>query len=66
MLGNRANGIIGSGMMHNEVMSGVTEVLAYGTAVLLEKQALNSFYPLNFLTFISFSVRVEQIKLHRT
>jgi uncharacterized protein YbjQ (UPF0145 family) len=32
-----ANGIIGFRYDANEVMSGVTEVLAYGTAVLLEK-----------------------------
>jgi len=32
-----ANGIIGFRYDANEVMSGVTEVLAYGTAVLFEK-----------------------------
>lgn len=32
-----ANGIIGFRYDANEVMSGVTEVLAYGTAVVLEK-----------------------------
>lgn len=32
-----ANGIIGFRYDANEVMSGVTEVLAYGTAVILEK-----------------------------
>ena len=32
-----ANGIIGFRYDANDVMSGVTEVLAYGTAVLLEK-----------------------------
>ena len=32
-----ANGIIGIRYDANEVMSGVTEVLAYGTAVVLEK-----------------------------
>ncbi len=32
-----ANGIIGMRYDANEVMSGVTEVLAYGTAVVLEK-----------------------------
>ena len=33
-----ANGIIGMRYDANEVMSGVTEVLAYGTAVVLEKK----------------------------
>ena len=32
-----ANGIIGFRYDANEVMSGVTEVLAYGTAVIMEK-----------------------------
>lgn len=32
-----ANGIIGMRYDANEVMSGVTEVLAYGTAVVIEK-----------------------------
>lgn len=32
-----ANGLIGVRYDANEVMSGVTEVLAYGTAVILEK-----------------------------
>ena len=32
-----ANGIIGFRYDANDVMSGVTEVLAYGTAVILEK-----------------------------
>ena len=32
-----ANGVIGFRYDANEVMSGVTELLAYGTAVLLEK-----------------------------
>jgi uncharacterized protein YbjQ (UPF0145 family) len=32
-----ANGILGFRYDANEVMSGVTEVLAYGTAVILEK-----------------------------
>lgn len=32
-----ANGIIGMRYDANEVMSGVTEVLAYGTAVIMEK-----------------------------
>ncbi len=32
-----ANGVIGFRYDANEVMSGVTEVLAYGTAVILEK-----------------------------
>ncbi|HLG31888.1 MAG TPA: YbjQ family protein [Ignavibacteriaceae bacterium] len=32
-----ANGVIGFRYDANEVMSGVTEVLAYGTAVVLEK-----------------------------
>lgn len=32
-----ANGIVGFRYDANEVMSGVTEVLAYGTAVILEK-----------------------------
>jgi uncharacterized protein YbjQ (UPF0145 family) len=32
-----ANGIVGMRYDANEVMSGVTEVLAYGTAVVLEK-----------------------------
>lgn len=32
-----ANGVIGIRYDANEVMSGVTEVLAYGTAVVLEK-----------------------------
>jgi uncharacterized protein YbjQ (UPF0145 family) len=32
-----ANGILGMRYDANEVMSGVTEVLAYGTAVVLEK-----------------------------
>jgi uncharacterized protein YbjQ (UPF0145 family) len=32
-----ANGIVGMRYDANEVMSGVTEVLAYGTAVFLEK-----------------------------
>jgi uncharacterized protein YbjQ (UPF0145 family) len=35
-----ANGIIGFRYDANEVMSGVTEVLAYGTAVLLEKTSI--------------------------
>lgn len=33
-----ANGVIGIRYDANEVMSGVTEVLAYGTAVVLEKE----------------------------
>ncbi|MCI0474190.1 MAG: YbjQ family protein [Ignavibacteria bacterium] len=33
-----ANGIIGMRYDANEVMSGVTEVLAYGTAVIMEKE----------------------------
>jgi uncharacterized protein YbjQ (UPF0145 family) len=33
-----ANGIIGMRYDANEVMSGVTEVLAYGTAVVMEKK----------------------------
>lgn len=33
-----ANGVIGIRYDANEVMSGVTEVLAYGTAVILEKE----------------------------
>lgn len=33
-----ANGIIGMRYDANEVMSGVTEVLAYGTAVVLERR----------------------------
>lgn len=33
-----ANGVIGVRYDANEVMSGVTEVLAYGTAVILEKE----------------------------
>ena len=32
-----ANGIIGVRYDANEVMDGVTEVLAYGTAVMIEK-----------------------------
>ena len=32
-----ANGVVGFRYDANEVMSGVTEVLAYGTAVILEK-----------------------------
>ena len=32
-----ANGIVGFRYDANEVMSGVTEVLAYGTAVVFEK-----------------------------
>ncbi|HEY6975031.1 MAG TPA: YbjQ family protein [Chitinophagaceae bacterium] len=35
-----ANAVINMRYDANEVMSGVTEVLAYGTAVIVEKQAL--------------------------
>ncbi|NUN10018.1 MAG: YbjQ family protein [Ignavibacteriaceae bacterium] len=34
-----ANGIIGMRYESNEVLSGVTEVLAYGTAVVMEKES---------------------------